>query len=64
MKTKTICAAAGLFCFLFASCSKIPEMTLEEIELYSQNLNNQLIEKTVTKPWKGESFKAGNIGGI
>ena len=64
MKTKTIYAATGLLCLLFAACSKLPEMTLEEIELYSQNLNNELIQKTVSKPWNGEAFKAGNVGGI
>ena len=64
MKTKAIYAATGLLCLLFAACSKLPEMTLEEIELYSQNLNNELIQKTVSKPWNGEAFKAGNVGGI
>ena len=64
MRTKTLCAITGALCLVFAACSKLPEMTLEEIEQYSQNLNNQLIQNTRTKPWKGESFKAGNIGGI
>ena len=64
MRVKTLLAATGFLCLLFASCSKLPEMTLEEIEEYSQNLNAQLIEKTVSKPWKGEEFKAGNVGGI
>ena len=48
---------------MLASCSKLPEMTLEEIEAYSQNLNTELIQKTVSKPWKGESFKDGKVGG-
>ena len=64
MRTKTLCAITGALCLVFAACSKLPEMTLEEIEQYSQNLNNQLIQNTRTKPWKGENFKAGNIGGI
>ena len=64
MRAKTLFAAAGVLCLVLASCSKLPEMTLEEIEAYSQNLNTELIQKTVSKPWKGESFKDGKVGGI
>ncbi len=64
MRAKTLFAAAGILCLVLASCSKLPEMTLEEIEAYSQNLNTELIQKTVSKPWKGESFKDGKVGGI
>ena len=64
MNKKTICVSMGILCFLMASCSKIPEMTLEEIELHSQNLNAELIQKTLSKPWTGQEFKAGNVGGI
>lgn len=64
MNKKTICTSMGILCFLMASCSKIPEMTLEEIELHSQNLNAELIQKTLSKPWTGQEFKAGNVGGI
>ena len=63
MRAKTLFAAAGILCLVLASCSKLPEMTLEEIEAYSQNLNTELIQKTVSKPWKGESFKDGKVGG-
>lgn len=63
MRAKTLFAAAGILCLLLASCSKLPEMTLEEIEAYSQNLNTELIQKTVSKPWNGESFKDGKVGG-
>lgn len=64
MNKKTICVSMGILCFLITSCSKIPEMTLEEIELHSQNLNAELIQKTLSKPWAGQEFKAGNVGGI
>ncbi|MCR4734168.1 MAG: ABC transporter substrate-binding protein [Treponema sp.] len=53
----------GLLSFLL-SCSKLPEMTLEEIDLYSQNLNTQLMENTISKPWTGGSYKTGKVGGI
>ena len=58
MNKKTICASMGIFCLLLASCTKIPEMTLEEIELHSQNLNAELIEKTLSKPWTGQIGRA------
>ena len=64
MRAKFICVSTGLLCLLFASCSKLPEMTLEEIELHSQNLNDALIQQTLSKPWTGGSYKAGNVGGI
>ena len=64
MRAKLICVSTGLLCLLFASCSKLPEMTLEEIELHSQNLNDALIQQTLSKPWTGGSYKTGNVGGI
>ena len=39
-------------------------MTLEEIEMHAQNLNEQLIQNTVTKPWPGGTYKTGKVGGI
>jgi len=52
------------FLFLSFSCSKVPEMTLEEIELHSKNLNEQLMQNTLSKPWTGGTYKAGKAGGI
>ena len=64
MRLKLLFASLGLLCLMMTSCSKLPEMTLEEIELHSQNLNDQLIQKTISKPWKSGSYKAGTVGGI
>ena len=61
MRAKYICAAMGFLCLLFVSCSKLPEMTLEEIQLHSQNLNESLFQKTISKPWTGGEYKAGNV---
>ena len=52
-----------IFAFL-TSCTKIPEMTLEEIELAKLSIKNDLISKTISKPWKGETYKAGKVNGI
>ncbi len=45
-------------------CKKIPEMTLAEIEELTNSNNNKIIEKTVSKPWNGQKFKPGKIGGV
>ena len=57
MRTKTLCAITGALCLVFAACSKLPEMTLEEIQLHSQNLNESLFQKTISKPWTGGEYK-------
>lgn len=48
--------------FLF-SCQKYPEMTLSEIEAAKLAGANELVEKTVSKPYGGEKFKVGKPGG-
>ena len=64
MRAKFLFASLGMLCLMMTSCSKLPEMTLEEIELHSQNLNDALIQQTLSKPWTGGGYKAGNVGGI
>ena len=48
---------------LFVSCKKVPEMTLEEIEQLVSSQSNCIESNTITKPWKGESFVDGKVGG-
>lgn len=50
--------------FFLSGCSKSPEMTLEEIEAYRAGSQNDLIGKTVSRPWKDEGWKNGSVGGI
>ena len=38
-------------------------MTLEEIDKLTKNENSNLIEKTVSKPWKAQGYKPGKLGG-
>ncbi|MBQ3670643.1 MAG: ABC transporter substrate-binding protein, partial [Treponema sp.] len=49
---------------VFSGCYKAPEMTLEEIEAYRAGSQNDLIERTVSRPWKDEGWKAGAVGGV
>lgn len=52
-----------IYLFFFFSCSRAPEMTLSEIEAYKASRENDLIEKTVSRPWKDEPWKDGKPGG-
>lgn len=52
-------------CFIFCSCAKkLPELTLEEIEQVREaNVNFSVLDRTVSKPYKGQKFKNGIAGG-
>ena len=54
-----------IFCVLgiFFSCTKIPELTLEEIEELVSSQAGNIENKTISKPWQGESFVPGKVGG-
>jgi len=47
----------------FSSCSKNEEMSLEELEALSAEGLQELLAKTTTKPWRGEEFVPGKLGG-
>jgi peptide/nickel transport system substrate-binding protein len=49
--------------FSFASCLRHEELTLEELEDFSPQGLEELLAKTVSKPWKGEAFIPGRLGG-
>lgn len=53
-----------LFLFLFSSCKKTVEMSLSEIEELTKVGDEKLLEKTLSKPWNGEKFVAGKVGGV
>ncbi|MBD5409713.1 MAG: ABC transporter substrate-binding protein [Treponema sp.] len=56
-----LCVAFSIVCF---SCSKSPEMTLEEIDKITSGQDRLVLDKTVSKPWRGEKMNAGKVGGI
>ena len=49
---------------LAVSCARVPEMTLEEIEEYRERHREQLLEMTVSRPYRGEEFADGRGGGV
>lgn len=60
---RNLCFLLFSLAFVFSSCSRAPEMTLSEIEAYKASRENDLIEKTVSRPWKDEPWKDGKPGG-
>ena len=45
------------------SCTKSEELSLEELEARNTEGLQELLAKTVTKPWRGEDFVPGTLGG-
>lgn len=62
-KLKNVAFLAGV-CALFFSCTKTPEMTLEEIEALQKSLDYDLIQKSLSKPYKNQEFQPGRTGGV
>lgn len=59
--TKT--AAAALCCTVLASCQKVPEMTLEQIDEAREKSSREFFTATKSKPYQGQEFAAGQVGG-
>ncbi|MDR2746112.1 MAG: ABC transporter substrate-binding protein [Treponema sp.] len=53
----------GLFCVLLFSCAKNEELSLEEIEAKGPEGLTEILAQTTYKPWRGEEFVPGKIGG-
>ena len=49
---------------LLASCTKSPDMTIEEIEKIQKSVDYDLIKKSISKPYNNQKFKAGRTGGV
>ena len=60
---KKIRLLLGLLPFAFFSCTRYPEMTLEEIEAYRAASSDAILSKTVNRPFKDEGWKTGTQGG-
>jgi peptide/nickel transport system substrate-binding protein len=46
-----------------SSCSRSEELSLEDIDALTPAGVTEILEKTVSKPWRGEDFIAGRVGG-
>ncbi len=50
--------------FLFSGCSLDKEYTRAEIDELIRAESGKIIENSVSKPWKGESFEPETPGGV
>lgn len=64
MKVVNIAIFAAFAFALFTGCKKYPDMSLAEIDDLLKNSENDLIARTLTKPYNGEEFTAGETGGV
>jgi peptide/nickel transport system substrate-binding protein len=60
---KQICIFLLFVALTHSSCTKNEEMSLEELEAISAEGLQELLAKTQTKPWRGEEFVPGRLGG-
>ncbi|MDR1506471.1 MAG: ABC transporter substrate-binding protein [Treponema sp.] len=58
------CLALIVFAPALLSCSGNDEMSLDEYNTSAAEGLNELLAKTVHKPWKGEDMVPGRVGGI
>ncbi|GMO40477.1 MAG: ABC transporter substrate-binding protein [Treponemataceae bacterium] len=59
-----LCAASLLaLCLVFAGCGKDKGLSEDEIASLSSGVES-LLERTVNKPWRGEDFAPGKVGGV
>ena len=63
MKMNGVRGAAAVLAAVFVSCARTPELTLEEIAALSGG-SAALVAKSVSKPWAGGEYAAGQVGGV
>ena len=60
---KNILLIFAILCIVFSSCTRHEELSLAELDALNAEGLAELLEKTVTKPWQGEAFRPGRVGG-
>ena len=60
---KKICIIAAVLLFFCFSCTKYEEVSLEEFNAMSLEGLSEILAETVSKPWRGEDFINGRVGG-
>jgi peptide/nickel transport system substrate-binding protein len=65
LKNVSLAALAVAMCWLliFVSCAKDDELSLEELEAGTASGLNEVLAKTTSKPWRGDDFVPGKLGG-
>jgi peptide/nickel transport system substrate-binding protein len=60
---KYVCLILCFLCLFSAACEKQEELTLAQLEALNAEGLAELLSKTVSRPWRGEKFIPGKIGG-
>jgi len=60
---KYICLILCFLCLFYAACEKQEELTLAQLETLNAEGLAELLSKTVSRPWRGEKFIPGKVGG-
>jgi len=60
---KYVSLLMAILCLLNISCIKHEELSLEELDALNAQGLAELLAKTVSKPWQGQDFLDGKIGG-
>jgi peptide/nickel transport system substrate-binding protein len=53
-----------VLCLCCFSCTKYEELSVEDFEDFSAEGLEELLAKTTSKPWRGEAFLPGRLGGV
>ena len=64
MRLLKICFIVFICLLLLSGCTKEEELELAEIERLLSENEFELISKTTSKPWQGQTFVDGKLGGI
>jgi peptide/nickel transport system substrate-binding protein len=59
----SIASIASIAAIAFCACSKEDELSAEDLAALGTRGVNELVAKTVSKPWRGEDFVPGKTGG-
>jgi peptide/nickel transport system substrate-binding protein len=61
---RRVCALGALWVLaVVCACTEIEELSLEEIAALGDQGMGSILSKTVDKPWRGEEFVPGRLGG-
>jgi peptide/nickel transport system substrate-binding protein len=61
---KYVSLITAFLCLFCLSCTKYEEFSIEEFEAFNAEGLEELLAKTVSKPWQGEDFLSGRLGGV
>ncbi|MDR2596986.1 MAG: hypothetical protein LBC76_06670, partial [Treponema sp.] len=60
---KNIYIFTVILCLTFFSCTKHEEFSADELETMGAQGLAEILAKTTSKPWRGEEFLPGKLGG-